>query len=91
MSNEGKGRSDNELTIKIETTQGPWVTTFSKTSKIHEVIQAVLDKFGFSKSGKYELRLERMPDENLNHERTLVSYGIKDGDVLRLTDLGVAV
>ncbi|MBI4744222.1 MAG: hypothetical protein HY776_05330 [Actinobacteria bacterium] len=86
MSNE-----KNELTIKIETTQGTWEATFKKTDKVQEVIQAVIGHFGYSPDGKYELRLESNPDEVLKPERPLVSYGIKDGDILVFTDLGVAV
>lgn len=82
---------DKDLTINIKTTRGKWETTFSKTTKIQEVIQAVIQHFGFATNGNYELRLESDPDNALKPERPLVSYGIKDGDNLIFTDLGVAV
>lgn len=80
-----------DLTIRIETTQGSWESTFSKTTKIQEVIQAVVHHFGFSPNGHYELRLASDPDNALKNERTLVSYGLSDGDILIFTDLGIAV
>jgi hypothetical protein len=81
-----------DLTINIETTRGKWEkATFSKTTKIQEVIQAIIQHFGFATNGNYELRLERDPDHALKPERPLVSYGIKDGDTLIFTDLGAAV
>ena len=84
-------KNDNELTVKILTTQGSWETTFPKTAKVSDVIQAVIQHFGFATGGKYELRLESDPNTILKPERPLVSFGIKDGDVLVFTDLGVAV
>lgn len=86
-----KDRNDNELTIVIQTPAGDWENTFPKTIKVSEVIQAVVDHFGFDSNGKYELRLEDDPDTELKPERPLVSYGIKDGDVLVFTDLGIGV
>lgn len=84
-------QKEKDLDLKIETTQGTWETIFNKTDKIQEVLQAVINHFGYSPDGKYELRTEANPDEILKQERTLVSYGIKDGDILVFTDLGVAV
>ena len=86
-----KARNDKDLEIKIETTQGPWDTTFSKTTKVQEVISAIIEHYGFAKNGNYELRLVREPNEPLKPERPLVSYGIRDKDILRFTDLGVGV
>lgn len=88
---EGEKRNDNELTITIQTPQGDWTTTFQKTAKVAEVIQAVIEHFGFAINGKYELKLENDPNTALKPERTLVSYGIKDGDVLVFIDFGQAV
>jgi hypothetical protein len=83
---------DHDLVVNIETTLGTWEkVTFPKTAKIQEAIQAVIQHFGFAASGNYELRLARDPDTPLKPERPLVSYGIKDGDTLIFTDLGVAV
>ena len=85
------GQRQKELSVKIETTQGVWETTFDKNTKIHEVIQAVVQHFGFAPNGNYELRMAKDPDTPLQPERPLVSYHIQDGDILIFTDLGVAV
>ncbi|HEY4785390.1 MAG TPA: multiubiquitin domain-containing protein [Bacteroidales bacterium] len=78
------------IKVIICTAQGDWETEFLKTVKIAEVIEAVKSHFGFAQNGKYELRLSSNPNESLKPERTLVSYGIKDGDKLIFTDLGNA-
>lgn len=88
---EHNPNNDKELTVVVKTTQGTWTTTFSKTTKVQEVINAVIEHFGFAKKGTYELRLEADPNNPLQNERPLVSYGVKDGDVLIFTDLGIAV
>jgi len=82
---------DNEISVAILTTQGTWETSFVKTTKVEEVLQAVISHFGFASNGNYELRAEKNPDEALKLDRPLVSYGIQDGDKLIFTDLGVAV
>ncbi len=86
-----EGRNSQNVTIRIETTQGTWEATFPKTTKVQEVIEAVINHFGFAPKGNYELCLETDRTNALKPERTLVSYGIKDGDILVFTDLGVAV
>ena len=83
---------DEMLTLIIETSQGKWENaTFPKTTKVQEVIQAVIQHFGFASGGKYEMRTAKDPNIPLKPERPLVSYGIKDGDVLTFTDLGGGV
>jgi hypothetical protein len=84
-------KNKKELSVKIETTQGIWETVFDKNVKIQEVIQAVIQHFGFAPNGNYELRMAKAPDTSLQPERPLVSYHIQDGDILIFTDLGVAV
>ena len=84
-------KNDKQLTVKIETTQGTWEINFEKNQKVQEVILSVIQHFGFSQNGNYELRLEKDPDNALDLERTLVSYKIESGDILVFTDLGVAV
>ena len=83
--------SDKELQIQIQTTKGTWDTSFPKTTKVQEIIQAVISHFGFAADGHYQLHLENNPDTPLNPQQPLVSFGIKDGDILIFTDLGVAV
>jgi hypothetical protein len=84
-------KDKKELEVKLETTQGTWETTFDKNAKVQEVIQAVVQHFGFASNGNYELRMAKVPDTALQPERPLVSYHVQDGDILIFTDLGVAV
>jgi hypothetical protein len=84
--------NDHNLQITIKSTQGTWdKATFPKTAKIEELITAVKQHFNYAQNGNYELRQESDPNTPLKPERPLVSYGIKDGDVLRFTDLGGGV
>ncbi len=89
MDSKNQHHHDHELTLTIETTQGEWLNNFDKNAKVGDVIEAVRQHFGFSPEGRYELHL--MNGEVMRKERPLVSYGLKDGDHLIFTDLGVAV
>jgi hypothetical protein len=86
-----KPKNDQDLTVIIKGPEPDWETTFPKTAKVSEVINAYVEKFNLSRKGKYELRLESDPNTALKPERTLVSYQIKDGDVLVFVDFGEAV
>jgi hypothetical protein len=86
-----QGRSDSNITLIIRTVKGELKKDFPKTAKIAEVIAAVIQHFNFNSEGKYELNTENDPDNPLDPNRPLVSFGLKDGDVLVFTDLGVAV
>ena len=81
----------HDITIVIQTSQGSWNATFPKTDKVQQVIAAVVTHFGFASNGRYELRLRTDPNQALTPERTLVSYDIKDGDILIFSELGTAV
>lgn len=84
------GRNDSILTVTIETSQGSWTHDFPKTAKVEDVLKQVIAHFGFAADGKYDLRLSTDPTHALKPERTLVSYGVKDGAVLVFTELGNA-
>jgi hypothetical protein len=88
---EGNAKNDQEITVVLKGPEPDWEATFPKTAKIEDVIKAYVAKFGLSTKGKYELRLESDPNAALRPERTLVSYHIKDGDVLVFVDFGEAV
>ncbi|MFC4874166.1 hypothetical protein [Negadavirga shengliensis] len=90
---ENQKQNDNEITllIVVPTRTEPWEATFPKTSKISEVISAVIQQFGFASNGQYELKLDSDPNIELEPQRPLVSFGIKDGDKLILIDFGQAV
>lgn len=90
---ENQMRNDNEITLLIivPTQAEPWETTFPKTAKISEVIGAVVQQFGFASNGQYELKLDSDPNVELDPQRPLISFGIKDGDKLVFIDFGQAV
>lgn len=87
------GQKNNEITILIivPVQTNPLEVTFSKTAKIVEVVAAVVEKFGFAANGQYEIKLESDPNIELEPQKPLVSYGIKDGDKLVFIDFGQAV
>jgi hypothetical protein len=79
-----------EACLIILTPQGEWKHTFQKTDKVSEVLNATVQHFNFATNGKYELRID--PKEEMKPERTLVSYGLADGECHKVTftDLGIA-
>ena len=85
-----KKSNDNELTIKILTPDGIYEETFLKTAKVQDVLDSVIQHFGYAQNGRYELHSAET-GEVLSPNRTLVSYQIKDGDEFVFTDLGTAV
>lgn len=86
-SKKQKSKSDKEFTLTIITTRGEYEDTFSKTAKVQDVIDKVRDHFDLTGTGTFELLIEGS-EEELNPNRTLVSYGLEDGDELILTNDG---
>ena len=83
--------SDPTLEITIQTTRGSRAFSFAKTAKVSEVIQSVVEAFGFAPGDQFQLVLSLDPSQPLQPERPLVSYGIEDGTVLVLTSIGSGV
>jgi hypothetical protein len=86
-----KEKIDNELSVIIKGPEPAWDTTFPKTVKVSEVIAAYVAHFKLAPSPKYDLKLESDPNTVLKPERPLVSYQVKDSDVLVFVDFGDAV
>jgi WXG100 protein secretion system (Wss), protein YukD len=82
---------DRTLEIVIQSTRGTKTFSFPKETKISDVIEKAVDAFGFAKGDRFELVLATNPGEPLQPERPLVSYHIKDGDILILTAVGGGV
>jgi hypothetical protein len=85
------GGPDKELTLTVETVRGAKVFTFPKTTKVREVIEAVVAAFGLAAGDKYDLMLATDLGNALDPERPLVSYHLKDGDKLVLSSVGGGV
>lgn len=83
-------KNDQTLDIKIQA-RGTKSFSFPKQTKVSEVITQAVAAFGFAAGDNFELMLSTNTDEALQPERPLVSYGIKDGDVLILTATGSGV
>jgi len=83
--------NDPTLEITVQTTRGSKQLSFPKQTKVEEVIAAVVAAFGFAAGDRFELVLKGATGEPLKPERPLVSYGIKDGDILILTAIGSGV
>jgi hypothetical protein len=73
---------------RLEPGQDPPTLTFLKTTKIGEAATTAATKLGFSPEGTYTFSFR---GETLERNRPLVSYGLKDGDTVVLTDIGRAV
>lgn len=61
-----------------------------KEAKVGELIALAVIRFKLSPTDKYDLMLP-IGGQPLEHDRTLVSYHLKDGDELLLTSTGGGV
>lgn len=82
---------DKSLEVTVQTTRGSKQFTFTKETKVGEVIDQVVKSFGFAPGDRFELVLSTNTSETLKPERPLVSYGISNGTVLILTAIGSGV
>jgi len=84
-------KPDSDISLKIKTVRGDLERDFPKNTRVKEVIKAVVQHFGFSNEGKYELKAESDADNPLDPDQSLANLGLKDHGIFVLTDLGVAV
>ena len=89
--NKDPGRSDNDLTLNVFAPKAvePKVFTWKKTMKVGEAADQAAQAFGYT-AGAYTLQLGTT-HEVLDRNRTLVSYGLKDGDSLEIVSTGGGV
>ena len=64
--------------------------TVPKETKVSELIALAVAQFKLSPTDKYDLMLPS-GGQSLQHDRTLVSYHLQDGDQLLLTSTGGGV
>jgi len=91
MANEKQDKQDIELLVehaRLEPGQDPPKISFPKTMKVSEAATQAATKLGFAAEGTYTFSFK---GETLDRQRPLVSYGLKDGDTVILTDIGRAV
>lgn len=96
MSNNEHGNdkekgNDKGLEIKIQTSRGTKDFSFPKTIMVSEVIAQAVEVFEFAPGDSFALMLAANPEEELDLNRPLVSYHVKDGDVMILTATGSGV
>jgi len=74
--------------VQLEPGQQPPKVSFEKTSKVGDAAMLAAIHLGYSPQGTYTFAYK---GETLDRNRPLVSYGLKDGDLVVLTDIGRAV
>jgi len=85
-----KGGDDRTLTLKIGTPKGAFTADFAKTAKVTDVIEAAIKSKGLGgEPGDFEVFHGDQPLVPV--ARTLVSFGLKDGDELLVTAQGDGV
>ena len=80
---------DKDINVVIETGQGVFEGVFEVTTKIREVIAAVVKELGLASGDVFELHLNGDPLEPT--DRPLVSFGLEDGATLMLVATGTGV
>jgi len=83
-------KNHHSVTVTVVTGRGEKSYTFRQETKVADVISQVITDFGYPATDKYVLTRKK-GNEELKSERTLVSYGIEDGEVLVLTAIGSGV
>lgn len=82
---------DQTISIVVKTTRGSGTFSFEKTAKVEEVIQTVREHFELTGDGTFTLIRSSDQEQLVPVERTLVSFGLEDGDELVLTGGGTNV
>jgi hypothetical protein len=87
---KNKGGHDHTLTLTIGTPKGPFTADFDKSAKVSDVIAAAIMRMNLS-SAPEDFEVFHGDDEMKPVTRTLVSFGLKDGDKLLLAAQGEGV
>jgi hypothetical protein len=96
LQTDDKRPQPHLLSLRVQTTRGLWSVeqppdaprrpVYAPRSKIQQIINDVREVFGFAEDGnKYVLLHD---DKQLEPERTVASYHLKDGDLLILSVQG---
>ena len=79
---------DGKITFKVATSAGYYEGTFEETTKVAEVIDAIVTAMKLVKGDAFELAFD---GESLDPERELGSFNLPDGAELDLIATGSAV
>ncbi len=88
---KGGGHDDQDLELKVIWADDDAELKVHKTIHVSEFIALAVSKLNLASGDKYDVALPGKPGEPLDHNRTLVSYHLKDGDELLLTATGGGV
>lgn len=88
---KGGEHDDEDLELNVIWADDDVELKTRKTAKVSDLIALAVSKLHLAPSDKYDLALPSKPGEPLDHNRTLVSYHLKDGDELLLTATGGGV
>lgn len=83
-------KNDKNITITIQTGRGSDSHSFPKQTKISEVIEWAVNKFGYPGDDSYAI-VRATTNEELDPHRPLISYHIEDNEVLILSATGSGV
>lgn len=91
MSNDDAGRGrEKDITLTVGTPKGPFTAEFDKNAKVADVIEAAIKKMKLS-GAPSDFEVFHGDQELKPVTRTLVSFGLKDGDKLLLAAQGEGV
>ena len=79
------------ITLNVTTTRGSASFTCLKTDKVSDLIQKVREHFELTGDGQFTLIRDSNGEELTPQTRTLVSFGLQDGEGLTLTGGGTNV
>ena len=82
--------NDHSITVTIQSGRGSREFTFPQQTKVQDAAKQAALALGYPDNGNYAL-FRFATNEELDGQRPLVSYQIKDGEVLSLLDTGSGV
>ncbi len=81
---------DHDITVTIQSGRGSQQFTFPQQTKVQDAANQAAVALGYPSGGNYAL-VRLSTKEELESQRTLVSYKIEDGEMLGLSDTGSGV
>ncbi len=81
--------NDKDIALTIVTPRGPFTGSFPKTTKVSDVIEAVIAAVGLAPDERFDLVHNGTVLQPV--ERPIVSFGLADGDQLELVATGSGV
>lgn len=82
--------NDRAITVTIQSGRGSDEFSFPQQTKVQDAANQAAEALGYPAGGNYAL-VRLQTNEELDGQRTLVSYGIEDGETLSLSATGSGV